>query len=192
MNGAKAVRSAAMRAEFTGIVLAGGRSSRMGRDKAALPWAGGTLLDHMIDTLRQAGAARVLVSGERPSHEGIGDAWPGRGPVGGFASVLPHCRDGIAVVVPVDLPMLDARRIDALAAAVVSHRAASCAGHPLPFALQVDATTRRTVDELIATSPDGPSVRHLLQTFGAVEVPALDATDLRPCNTPADWAAIAG
>ena len=38
-----------MSADFTGVVLAGGRSSRMGRDKAALPWGHATLLDRMVD-----------------------------------------------------------------------------------------------------------------------------------------------
>ena len=44
---------------INGIVLAGGLSSRMGRDKALLPWQGRTLLEHMRGVLKQAGAGRV-------------------------------------------------------------------------------------------------------------------------------------
>lgn len=36
----------------TGLILAGGLSARMGRDKARLPWGKATLLDHVIETLR--------------------------------------------------------------------------------------------------------------------------------------------
>ena len=36
-----------------GYVLAGGQSSRLGQDKALLPLAGKTLLEHAVETLRQ-------------------------------------------------------------------------------------------------------------------------------------------
>lgn len=37
---------------ITGIILAGGQSRRMGRDKTRLPWAGTTLLEHVVEALR--------------------------------------------------------------------------------------------------------------------------------------------
>ena len=50
------------------IILAGGRSSRMGRDKAALPWRGATLLTDLL--LRSQGVAfdEIVVSANRPPH----------------------------------------------------------------------------------------------------------------------------
>lgn len=179
-----------MATEFTGIVLAGGRSSRMGRDKAELPWAGGTLLDRMIELLHLAGAKCVLVSGERPVHGGIPDSSPARGPVGGLASVLPQCVDGVAVVVPVDLPLMDPARIRVLADAAAVQAAACFHAHPLPCALRVDAATRAMVDALMQASVDGPSMRRLLSTLGTIECDPGDPRDLWPCNTPADWAAL--
>ncbi|NUM89577.1 MAG: NTP transferase domain-containing protein, partial [Bdellovibrionales bacterium] len=47
---------------WTGVILAGGRSSRMGRDKALLPWKGGTFLSRAENLLRGL-VGDVIVSG---------------------------------------------------------------------------------------------------------------------------------
>ena len=41
-----------MRKALTGIILAGGKSQRMGKDKALLPWGNATLIEHVIKTLQ--------------------------------------------------------------------------------------------------------------------------------------------
>jgi molybdopterin-guanine dinucleotide biosynthesis protein A len=178
------------RLSFTGIVLAGGRSSRMGCDKAALERGGRTLLDATIALLTQAGASRVLVSGERPAHAGIPDDLAARGPVGGLGSVLAHCGDGAVAVLPVDMPLLQVDAIHALVGALASARACCFERHPLPCALIVDAAARATLAEVLAAEPAGPSVRAALRALGAVELPIHDAGGLASVNTPADWDAL--
>ena len=48
---------------ISGIILAGGRSSRMGRDKAALPFGDGTLLSAQTKKLHALGITDILISG---------------------------------------------------------------------------------------------------------------------------------
>ena len=96
---------------FSFLVLAGGRSSRMGRDKAGLPFRGGTLLSHQLDKARVLGVDDVLVSGPG----GVPDRFPGMGPLAGLyaglsAAVHPHC-----IVVPVDAPLVPAEELKRLA-----------------------------------------------------------------------------
>ena len=180
-----------MPTEFGAILLAGGQSRRMGRDKALLEWEGAPLIDHMLGLLRGAGAAPVVVSGDRPGWPGVPDAWPGRGPVGGLASALPACPDGSVVVVPIDLPRLDPARIARLIAALEHAPAAHFAGHPLPCAVRVDAGIRAVTRALVEASVDGASMRDWLVAVQATPLDAGNADDLGPCNTPADYAALA-
>ncbi len=104
---------------ITAYVLAGGRSSRMGRDKAMLPFGGTTLLAHAVTTARTV-AHEVVLLGDRPDLQGadhaIPDLHPGCGPVGGMETALRDLagRPGDspkaewACFLPVDMPFLPA------------------------------------------------------------------------------------
>ena len=105
--------TAAARLEAVGFVLAGGRSSRMGRDKALLPFAGRPLVAHAISILSQAGLS-VSIAGARPSARTaleafapvVEDAEPGHGPLAGICAALASASARYAVFQPVDLPLL--------------------------------------------------------------------------------------
>jgi molybdopterin-guanine dinucleotide biosynthesis protein A len=98
-------------AAAAGFVLAGGRSSRMGADKALMPLAGRPLVVHALEILRQAGltasiaGARSRLTAFAPVVE---DEEPGRGPLGGICAALASATAQWAVFLPVDLPFLPA------------------------------------------------------------------------------------
>lgn len=171
---------------WNGIVLAGGRSSRMGRDKAMLPWHGGTLLDHMRGRLREAGAARVVISGAYPDPDAIPDVTSDAGPAAALAQLAPKLEDGVWVLVPVDMPLLDASLLGALAEA-----RADCAifsGHPLPMRLVLAQRSRALLADLANAPAPQRSLRAIHQAL-AGDVIAIAGKDARliNCNTPADW-----
>lgn len=99
-----------------GIVLAGGRSSRMGTDKASLAWNGSTLLGHTCAVLGAAGLDPVLVvraAGQAlpllpPDVAVVDDPREGLGPVQGIAAGLRAVADraSSAFVAATDLPFL--------------------------------------------------------------------------------------
>jgi molybdenum cofactor guanylyltransferase len=101
-----------------GWVLAGGRSVRMGRDKAGVELAGRPLLDHMLDKLLMLGLrARVAGLREGVRHqdqqagvdaEVVGDAHPNCGPLSGMETALSRSETALVLVVGVDLPLLEA------------------------------------------------------------------------------------
>ncbi|QNI33920.1 molybdenum cofactor guanylyltransferase [Alloacidobacterium dinghuense] len=96
---------------MNGFVLAGGRSTRMGRDKALLPYAGRPLIAHAVDLLKMAGVEPHIV-GARPDLAAyapvIEDLHPGCGPLGGIEAALAASSSELNLFLPVDLPLLPA------------------------------------------------------------------------------------
>ncbi|MEE8421370.1 MAG: molybdenum cofactor guanylyltransferase [Dehalococcoidia bacterium] len=105
------------RTEATGIVLAGGRSSRMGTDKASLILDGLPLLQRTVTALSAAVAEIVIVRApgqSLPSIESVRplsvaeDAVEGEGPLIGIAAGLREAHHDVALVVACDMPFLQA------------------------------------------------------------------------------------
>lgn len=94
-----------------GFVLAGGRSSRMGRDKSLISFDGLPLIQHAINILRAAGldpriaGARGDLSSFAPT---LADdrGYPGLGPLSGICPALVASSARYAIFIPVDLPLL--------------------------------------------------------------------------------------
>lgn len=175
-----------MRAHFAVLVLAGGRSRRMGRDKARLPVQGTTLLDWQKQRFAMLGLP-VYHSGP----DGIPDERPGYpGPLAGIAAAArAHPEINAWLVVPVDMPGLDPERLrplmDALAEAPRPVAYRDC---PLPLGLPVVDGVIDWIETWLA-DPDGPrSIRHLHRVFDGHWLAAPEAPDeLTNLNTPDDW-----
>ena len=96
-------------ADLGALILAGGRSRRMGRDKASLIWRGHSLLDHARRLAQAAGADPVLISGRK---DGLADPLPDLGPAGGVLALVRHwqaavdCLPARWLLLPVDMPAL--------------------------------------------------------------------------------------
>jgi molybdopterin-guanine dinucleotide biosynthesis protein A len=84
----------------------------MGRDKAALLLDGRTLLEHALQTVKQAcGSALVLGSRGLYGHYGaevVEDIYPGCGPLSGIHAALTHTRTEFNLIIAVDTPFLSA------------------------------------------------------------------------------------
>lgn len=101
---------------IAGLVLAGGRSRRMGRDKAGLVVGGETLLARQVRLMREVGVGECWVStgsGGRVEWGGLAegvllvrDELEDGGPMEGIRQVLERSRAGHLLVVAVDLPGL--------------------------------------------------------------------------------------
>lgn len=107
----RAQRLEARTDDAEGFVLAGGQSSRMGRDKALVEFAGEPLIARACEILRGAGL-RARIAGAQIALDRfapvVSDAASGQGPLSGIVAALAALNDHArwAVFLPVDLPLL--------------------------------------------------------------------------------------
>lgn len=99
---------------FSGGLLAGGKSSRMGRDKAFVEFKGQPLWQHQLATLREAGAAEILISGRANAGYAQGgfpvieDEIKEAGPLAGVASLLAAAIHPLVLILAIDMPDMTA------------------------------------------------------------------------------------
>lgn len=97
--------------DAAGFVLAGGRSSRMGREKALVLLDGKPLVVHALNVLREAGLKGTIAGGSSSLKifaPVVEDSEPDRGPLGGICAALASTSTRRAVFLPLDLPLLPA------------------------------------------------------------------------------------
>jgi molybdopterin-guanine dinucleotide biosynthesis protein A len=93
----------------TAFLLAGGKSTRMGQDKAFVEFQGKTLLDRALSLLRALTQDVVLVgSRDRLAVYGtvIEDVFPNAGPLGGIHAALRASQTDLNLLLAVDLPLV--------------------------------------------------------------------------------------
>jgi molybdopterin-guanine dinucleotide biosynthesis protein A len=97
--------------DFSGFVLAGGASSRMGTDKALLKFGDRTLVEHALMLLASLDLSpRIVGSREDLARYApvVADLRPGCGPLSGIEAGLLASKTEYALFIPVDLPLLPA------------------------------------------------------------------------------------
>jgi molybdenum cofactor guanylyltransferase len=100
---------------LTAALLAGGKSQRMGQDKAYLPgeWEGASmaLWERQLAVLRSIFPEKLVISGPpKPGYPAsipvLADEWTGVGPLGGIATCLRDTRTDLLLVLAIDLPKI--------------------------------------------------------------------------------------
>jgi molybdenum cofactor guanylyltransferase len=98
------------------VLLAGGKSSRMGRDKALIKFEGQPLWRRQLDTLRRLRPEQLFLSGTLPASEveTIADDVADVGPLAGVAAALQKSSSPLLVVLAIDLPLVTTRFLRSL------------------------------------------------------------------------------
>ena len=105
---------------FTAVLLAGGKSTRMGCDKAGVLLGGQPLWQRQLATLRAVHPHELFISGKPDGpYAGAGveilaDNYPGLGPLAGLEAALRRASHPLVLVLAIDLPAMTADFLSSL------------------------------------------------------------------------------
>ncbi|MBA6390188.1 molybdenum cofactor guanylyltransferase [Colwellia sp. BRX10-3] len=192
-----------------GVVLAGGKSSRMGKNKANLQREKQDMLSYSKSLLKEAGSSQVIVSG---GEQGIDDLVANMGPLAGIQSIIQQFKPQALLILPVDLPLMTAVELAALKqVGELSQRACYFTDNYLPLYLPVNAFVEQFFQQPLSSvlSPlkskklisehmvshktankrnlAGPSVRSLLAQIPHNVIKPKNSQCLFNTNTPEQW-----
>jgi len=186
-----------------GVVLAGGKSARMGMEKAALRIGDERLLARIVRRLRLA-LPEVYVVGPPhlatliPGTAVIPDETPHIGPLGGLSTALAHAPRQHIFVVGCDMPFVEPALVCAMARYAARYPDADVVALRTPGGLEplhaVYAQTCASALHERLTATDGSSLSALLERLRVKELPANMVARDDPsghstfnANSPEDW-----
>jgi molybdopterin-guanine dinucleotide biosynthesis protein A len=176
-------------------VLTGGHSSRMGRDKALLPFRGRFLVQHVAEQAESV-ASCIMLIGKPNRYANLGypvveDIFPECGPLSGLHTALSITESEWNVVMACDMPEVTAEFLIQLTRRAEVGRAAAVIpvgpdGVPQPLCA---AYRRRCADVVARALRNG--VCKVTEAFAGIEIdfwPVPNSGYFRNLNTPQDWA----
>lgn len=165
--------------ELSGIILAGGKSSRMGQDKGLVDFQGKRMVEYAIDLLKPY-CDELLISVNQPGYENYGlslvaDQYPNFGPIGGLHASLKKAKNKWCLVLGCDMPFLTPEFVELL----LSKQADTCGVVPIhergiePMAAMYHNRLAAQLESHILKGN-----LKLQQVFRALPVSFVDVTDL--------------
>jgi molybdopterin-guanine dinucleotide biosynthesis protein A len=185
-----------VRVSRAGYVLVGGRSSRMGKDKALLPFGGITLGQYVADTAAAA-VGKVTLVGDPERYGFLGypvlaDRYPGEGPLGGILTALALSAEEWNLVLACDMPAVSREFLIRLLEAAEASDAdaltpAGPSGRPEPLCAVYHRRALTRFEHVFARGERKISLA--LAALHTVILPVEETGRFENVNTPADWAA---
>jgi molybdenum cofactor guanylyltransferase len=185
--------------EIAAFVLAGGKSSRMGKDKAFLELGGRTLMSRALD-LAGSVTANVAIVGDGtkffPLGHVIEDLFPGQGPLAGIHAALAGSQADLNLLLAVDLPFIKRDFLEYLLSEASRGRAVVtvpktahgwqplCAVYRRAFVATAEHALRRGENKI-----DPLFVKMETRIISSEEMSLMNfsQTMFRNLNTPEDW-----
>ncbi len=171
--------------KYIGVILAGGRSTRMGSNKSLLDYKGLTFAEHLTKMLEKAGASNVYISGQ---YDGlcpaILDEYPNLGPLGGMYSVL-KSNPLDALFVPVDMPLLQASQLKQLT--YTKGQICHYSGFPFPLFVKNTVAVNQYLENVCESDEVNRSVKGFIEHFHSQTMVVNNTQYFANINTPKEY-----
>lgn len=180
--------------DVVGVVLIGGKSSRMGKDKASLMFNSLRLVDHIAKILTSSGVRKIINSGIIEGYESVPDLVKNKGPVSGICSSIIHCQKNhftTAIIIPVDMPLISSEVINFMIESLGDSEFTHFEEKPLPLVVRISDSIANFCVKTNQNLSSGKemSVKYFLRNFTtlAIPVPQNLVKNLINTNTPEEW-----
>ena len=185
--------SFSMRQNISALILAGGKSCRMGADKALLEAGGITIVERILRQLREL-FPEVLISANNPQKFSflgvrvVEDLCPGAGPIAGIAAGLSAAANELLFVTACDIPEIDIAFVQKLLALAPEYEIVvpvTADGHYEPLHAVYRRSVLGRIEELLSQGVF--KIIELYDRCETQEVYASSRTPLRNLNTREDY-----
>lgn len=168
--------------KYSLVLLAGGKSSRMGQDKAELLYQGKTFLENLLDKAEKLGLNKIYLSGHEQTGESLNvqivwDEYPGKGPMSGLHACMKKMGTPYCLVIPVDVPQIPVKLLELILKAHSQLIFTDPAYLEQPFVLEhgdriepligiYPAVTAAKMEELLQDEDGHTGVFRFIQSYG--------------------------
>ncbi len=184
--------------DYSAIILAGGKSSRMGRKKAELSFSGKTFLEILTDKLEALEISDILLSGYECNDKrlrSVNDIYKNKGPLGGVHACLGEVKYPHALVLAEDAPFIPDEFLKEL---IKCHSEGQqqitvtvCNGNQQPLVGIYDKSLYEDCEKLL--SEERANLMKLIKSTCHEEVSFIgDELLIRGCNTPEEFERMSG
>jgi len=189
-----------------GVVLSGGLSSRMGKDKSTLVRNNINMLGYSKQLLTDAGIDQIVIStkhqeplsselsvNESSADNLVTDIFKNAGPLGGIYSIIKQYQPAALLVLPIDLPLMNSTSLTKLKQiGELSQKACYYTNNYLPLYLPINAFVEQFLDNSFSSNFNSSdkkqrSIRALLKQIPSQEVTIDNPKVLFNSNTPEQW-----
>jgi molybdenum cofactor guanylyltransferase len=174
--------------DLTIVLQAGGKSSRMGYDKALAPFMGVTMIEYILEQVKELGRDRIVITNRPDDYRFIGlpiypDVIPHWGALGGLYSAIYHAPQDACVVLACDMPFINRRLLEHIITFLPDYDAVipslDPAGNGLPvFAEPFRAAYRNTCLAPIKAAIDAEQ-RRVISFFDQVNIRFVDYDEVK-------------